>query len=68
MNWLYLQASDIDFRDDVLEQLCNARSPLWDASERRVAKLMYRLGLTVGLWGDVSLWLYIVGNLKVCSG
>ena len=58
VNWLYLQAGDIGFRDDILEQLCNARSPLWDASERGLANLMYRLGPAVGLWVDASLARY----------
>ena len=49
VNWMYLQAGDIDFREDVLEQLRNDRSPLWDTSERGTAKLMYILGHVVGL-------------------
>ena len=55
VNELYLQAGDIAFRYDALEQLCNAKSHLWDANERGLAKLMYRLGPAVGLQGDISL-------------
>ena len=67
MNWLYIQAGDIEFKDDILEQLCNAKSSLWDASERRIARLINRLGLSVGLWSDASLWLDIVGKLRISS-
>ena len=63
MNWIYLYVGDIECRDDILEQLCNARLPLWNSSERRLAKLMYRLGPAVGIWGDTSLWLTILENL-----
>ena len=56
---------DIEFRDDVLEQLCNARSPLWNVSKRGLAKLMFRLGPAVGLWGNASLWLAILGKLRM---
>ena len=45
---------DFEFRDDVLEQLCNAKSPLWDASERKLTKLMNRLGGSVG-FGEMHL-------------
>ena len=56
---------DIEFRENILEQLCNARSPLWNVSERGLAKLIYRLGPAVGLWGAIPLWLMILGKLRV---
>ena len=62
---MYLQGGDIEFIDDVPEQLCNAWSPLWDTRERGLAKLMYILGPEVGLWGDVSLWLAMLGKVRV---
>ena len=67
MNWLYLKAGDIAFKDNVLEQLHNARSPLWESSERGLAKLMHKLGPALGLWGDAFLWLDMVGKLRVYS-
>ena len=65
VNWIYLKAGDIDFRDGDLKQLCNARSPLWNVSERALAKLMYRLGPAVVLLGDWLLWLAMLGKLKM---
>ena len=39
-------------------------SPLWDACERGLVKLMYKLMPAVGLWGDTLLWLAMLGKLK----
>ena len=67
MDWLYLRAANIEFRNDVLSYLFNARSPLWDESKRGLTKLMSKLGPAVGLWGDASLWLDMLRKLRVSS-
>ena len=61
---MYLQVGDIEFRADFLEQLCSVLSSLWNTSERGLAKLMYRLGLAMGLWGEGLLWLVMLGKLR----
>ena len=65
VNWMYLQGGNIDFREDILEQLCNAWSCLWDTCERGIVKLINRLGPEVDLWGDASLWLSMLRKVRV---
>ena len=50
-----------------MEQLGNARSPMWNQRERGMAKLIDRRGLAVGLWGDASLVLGMLEKFLIAA-
>ena len=54
---------EIEFQEDVLTVQCQIT--LWDLYERGLVNLIHRFNLAVGLWGDASLWLDMLGKLRV---
>ena len=65
LDWLYLQAGEIEFQGDVLSELCNVSPPLWDDRQSDYSRFIQLASPAVGLWRDASIWHDMLGKLRV---